>query len=368
MKNKLLTTTAIAGIAFAGLNSVSVAQTTVTGNLDLTYKAISGKGSSSKVNNVRGFGKETQINLTNKGKLSNGMDYVAGFSIEHDGAELGTLSNTTTSGSAMFNENVYIDFISGKTTFTIGADHIQGPDYEITNIAGIGDLDEIVGGINNTAANFITNIGSPYSSFGFGVTQDLGIGKASIYYSPSAAARAGDSAGGFGDHATYVDATNSVYEIGFRGNLGVKGLDAGLWYNNTAANDKGTNGSSLGNYKATLRYTTGPITAAAALAEQEAARTSTSLGGASSNNTRKSKSIGLGYALDKNTSVGLAHGRTTFDDTQATKDNGEKITTLSVGYSLGPVATGVSVGKATNLRNVKGQDGSAAMLHFNTRF
>ena len=124
MKNKLLTTSAIAGLLVSG---AAFAQTTVTGNLELTYKGFSNK--TTQAASGRGFGKETQINLTNKGKLNNGMDYVAGFSIEHEGQESGSQANATTSGTAMFNENVYIDFISGNTTITIGADHIQNPDY-----------------------------------------------------------------------------------------------------------------------------------------------------------------------------------------------------------------------------------------------
>ena len=71
MKNKLLTTTAIAGLLITGN---AFAQTTITGNLDLSYKAIS--NSNAKANSVRGLGKESQINVTNKGKLNNGMDYV----------------------------------------------------------------------------------------------------------------------------------------------------------------------------------------------------------------------------------------------------------------------------------------------------
>ena len=149
MKNKLLTTTAIAGLLVSG---TAFAQTTVTGNLEMTLKGFS--NNTTKASSGRGFGKETQINLTNKGKLNNGMDYVAGFSIEHDGQETGA-AGATTSGTAMFNENVYIDFISGKTTLTIGADHIQNPDYEITNLVGMGDLDEIISGVNSLIPNLL---------------------------------------------------------------------------------------------------------------------------------------------------------------------------------------------------------------------
>jgi len=355
MKNKLLTTTAIAGLLVSG---AAFAQTTVTGNLEMTYKGFSNK--TSKAASGRGFGKESQINITNKGKLNNGMDYVAGFSIEHDGAESGSQANSTTSGTAMFNENVYIDFISGKTTLTIGADHIQNPDYEITNLVGIGDLDEIVSGINGTGpTSFITNIGSPYSSFGVGLTQDLGVGKFSVYYAPSQAAIAGDSAGGFGSHSSYVDGTNSTYEVGFRGNLGVTGLDAGIYYNSTDSNDKGQNSNAADNYKASLRYTVGAITLAGAIAEQDTNTTALST-------TKKSKSVGVAFAASKDLSVGIAHGRTD-SGIAATSTLDEKITAISVGYSLGPVGLGVSVGKVDNY-NHTAVDGKTAMFLARTNF
>jgi len=354
MKNKLLTTTAIAGLLVSG---AAFAQTTVSGNLDLTYKGFSNK--TSQAASGRGFGKESQINITNKGKLNNGMDYVAGFSIEHDGQENGAQANSNTSGTAMFNENVYIDFISGKTTLTIGADHIQNPDYEITNLAGVYDLDDVVSGINGTGpTSFLTTIGSPYSSFGLGLTQDLGVGKFSVYYAPSQAAIAGASDGGFTTHSSYVDGSNSTYEVGFRGNLGVTGLDAGLFYNSTDSNDKGTNSNSADNYKASLRYTAGAVTVAGAMAEQETNTTAALT-------TKKSKSVGVAFAASKDLSLGIAHGRT--DAGVASTPLDEKITVISVGYSLGPVGLGVAVGKVDNYSHTA-VDGKTALFTATTKF
>lgn len=354
MKNKLLTTSAIAGLLVSG---AAFAQTTVSGNLDLTYKGFSNK--TTKASSGRGFGKESQINITNKGKLNNGMDYVAGFSIEHDGHESGSQANATTSGTAMFNENVYIDFISGKTTLTIGADHIQNPDYEITNLAGVYDLDDVVSGINQTGpTSFITSIGSPYSSFGLGLTQDLGVGKFSVYYAPSQAHIAGASDGGFTTHSSYVDGSNSTYELGFRGNLGVNGLDAGLFYNSTDSNDRGLNSNSADNYKASLRYTAGAVTVAGAMAEQETNSTATLT-------TKKSKSVGVAFAASKDLTVGIAHGRT--DAGIASTSLDEKITVISVGYSLGPVGLGVAVGKVDNYSHTA-VDGRTALFTATTKF
>lgn len=362
MKNKLLTTTAIAGLLITGN---AFAQTTVTGNLDLSYKALS--NSNVKGNSVRGLGKESQINLTNKGKLNNGMDYVAGFSIEHDGAEGGNgtidgSNNGSTSGTRMFNENVYIDFISGKTTLTIGADHIQSPDYEITNLTGTADLDEIIHGIITSSPAFLTGIGSPYSSFGVGLTQDLGVGKFSVYYAPNATtAVAGDSHGGFGTHQSYVDGANSQYELGFRGDLGIKGFDLGVFYNSVDSNDRGTNSNSADNYKVSLRHNFGAVSVAAAYAVQEANTTSVVT-------EKESKSVGLAYAVNKDISVGIAHGRTTDNATAAKKSAEEKITTISMGYSLGPVALGLSAGKVENYANTTATEGKAVMFQAGTKF
>ena len=356
MKNKLLTTTAIAGLLISG---AAVAQTTVSGNLDLTYKALTNK--SDKGLSMRGFGKETQINITNKGKLNNGVDYVAGFSIEHDGQESGSnVANGTTSGTAMFNENVYIDFIMGSTTLTIGADHIQNPDYEATNITGMADLDEIISGVKQANPAAINNTGSPYSSFGLGLVQDVGVGKFSVYYAPSQAAIAGDSHGGFTTFASYVDGSNSTYEVGFRGSLGVKGLDASLFYNSTDTNDRGTNTSSADNWKAQAKYTIGAVTAAVSRAEQDTNTTTLST-------TKTTTAVALGYALNKDLTVSIGRAETD-SGVAASSSLDEEITAITVGYNLGPVAAGLSVGKVDNYANAINSNGKTAQFTLSTKF
>ena len=115
MKNKLITRSALAGsLMLLGVSAVANAQTTVTGNLTVSYKAISNNRTTDKQSNQRGFGKESQINLTNKGKLNNGLDYAAGFALEYDGDD-----NGKNGSSGWATENTYIDFISGGTTLTI---------------------------------------------------------------------------------------------------------------------------------------------------------------------------------------------------------------------------------------------------------
>ncbi len=87
MKKHFLATSAIVGSLFAFAGQAS-AQTTITADMHLTYSAISNEGSAGaadRAGSYRGFGKETQLNIKHVGKLNNGIGYVAGFSIEHDG-------------------------------------------------------------------------------------------------------------------------------------------------------------------------------------------------------------------------------------------------------------------------------------------
>jgi len=129
MTNKLRLSTAIIG-SLAGLGlSAAVAQTTVSGNIALGYMATS-TDSTNKAGSWSGVTKETQINIGTKGKLNNGMNYAAGFSIEMDGPDA--------SGTDMFSEGNYIEINSGDTTLSLGADRINNPDRHPTNAVGIG--------------------------------------------------------------------------------------------------------------------------------------------------------------------------------------------------------------------------------------
>jgi len=120
---KLLLTTAIAGVMVSGS---AFAQTTITGELRLNYKAVgdvTGAAGASSTGAINGFGQEQQINIQTKGKLNVlGLDYAAGMSLENDGAQSTTL----------FNENTYMDFTnaSSGTTISISRDHIQRSDSD----------------------------------------------------------------------------------------------------------------------------------------------------------------------------------------------------------------------------------------------
>ena len=220
----MLTRTALVGSALLLSTTLANAQTTVSGNLAINFKGITSDLTTAR-KDYQYFGKEAQINIANKGKLSNGMEYAAGFSLEFDGADVNN-NNSTSANSALLqgatNENTYIDFIAGNTTVTIGADHIQNPDNSMANLVGIIDLDDAVSGVQNAAGNaatsFVTTANSAYQAYGVGVIQTIpNIGKISFNYTPdrTTGLANGDtlSVNTTTNLGTTYDNGNSAYEI-----------------------------------------------------------------------------------------------------------------------------------------------------------
>ena len=364
MKNKLITTALVSSFLGLGVSS-AVAQTTITGNLELSYQGLSHEGNATgpqKKLNTRGFGKESQINVANKGKLSNGMDYAAGFSIEMDGID-GTADNATVTGG--FNENIYIDLISGKTTVTIGADHIQNPDRNVTNLVGFGYLG--IDGVNNLISSFAKSVGSPYSAFGAGIVQDIGVGRVSALYTPGGAA-ANDVLNGLQSNQT--DNGESMYELGFTGDLGVKGLNVGIFYNKAdKAGQIVTNKDPKGQ-KVDFSYNMGQFTVAGELSKQEGIDTQTGTTSAYSDgpDTHKMKSIGVAYAVDKALSVGYTYGVADSNSSVVNQTADEKINLFAIGYNLGPVTAQLQYKKVDNASNFNGLDAEQVSARLATKF
>ena len=216
---KLLTTTALAAVFISGS---AIAQTTITGDVRIGYKAIETSAGSNHGAN-RGFGQETQINIQTKGKLNNGLDFAMGMSLEGDA------NNAPAS-----DENTYVDFISGNTTISISRDHIQRADSDrsAAQLMGYAASEIPAGFMPSTTTDssnlFQANLGSaPGQRFGIAALQKTDMGTFSINYVPVAA--------GPGTSESYQNtahtAGKAAYEVGFVGNVGVKGLNVSAFKN-----------------------------------------------------------------------------------------------------------------------------------------
>lgn len=410
MKNKLLLTTALASSLVAGS---AIAQTSITGSLAVSYKSIMGKNDTAT---NRSFGKESQINVQNKGKLNiGGLSYAAGFSLEFDGADgiysytpgasasttmtasastgivsltqngtgaalsagnftstvTGTARQTGTSGWHL--ENNYIDIISESTgtTLTISSDHIQNARGGMANIVGQ-HAEDFTGGVNKTTTSLsIDYAGTTVAeSFGVGIVQELGkLGKVSYLYVPNHAVGAisstKDSAlasGGVvaddGDAVLGGDDKPAAQEYGFIGDLGVKGLTVKAFKveeGKINGNISKTTGTNLG-----VKYNYDIFTIGVNEMKQKVGGTSAAT---DSLKTRQME-YGLGVAINKDLSVGLYYNNTRKDTTA----ENEITKSIALGYSLGPVALSAQYGRVDNMGGTQTADANVLYMALTTAF
>jgi hypothetical protein len=418
MKNKLLITTALAGSLVAGS---AIAQTTVTGSLGVSYKSVQGKNNTANGNS---FGKESQINVANKGKLNiGGLSYAAGFSLEFDGAD-GIYSYTpgstaitstavTASGAAIGSgnlvgstvvtgsarqtgsngwhlENNYIDIISESTgtTLTISSDHIQNGRGGLAHIVGQ-HAEDFTGGVNNTTTSLAMDYAgtSVAESFGIGIVQNVGkLGKLSYLYVPNHTAQGAQSgknsalqAAGVvaddGDAVLGSDDLPMAYEYGFIGDLGVKGLTVKAFKNvegvKRAANNSEINLSKNKGQTIGVRYNYDIFTVGVNQMKQKAASTSAAGTTAVNKDGAETKQMeyGLGVAINKDLSVGLYMNKAKRDaNTTNTSYSDEKTQSIAVGYSLGPVALSAQYGKVENMGGEANKDANVLFMGLTTAF
>jgi len=380
---KLMLTTAIASV----LTSAAIAQTSITGELRISYKDVSApKGLSASASGTKdtsyGFGAEQQINFANKGKLNlGGLDYAAGFSIENDGEQTGTL----------FNENVYMDLTnaSSGTTISFGRDHIQRSDSDTsaTNLVGFTPNELSQTNNSGTSTRFSQNLGPAASqAYGAAILQKTPFGTFSYNYVPNnAAPQAGSitaaaqsqttSTNGTtnaGSGALVVNAssvnvaaseavntnTTAAYEYGFVGDLGVKGLTAHYF---KSANDdyalvwnQGAVKAEAKNYGARYNFGTFTVGANKKKYNPEA--------GTLIENTETA--FAAAVAINKDLSVGALYAKAEqAGGSGATNTTVEqKIKGINVGYNLGPVALAAGYAKNTDTNGVSGADNDIFMI------
>ena len=370
MKNKLLITTALASSLVAGS---ALAQTTVTGSLGVSYKSVQGKNSTANGNS---FGKESQINVANKGKLNiGGLSYAAGFSLEFDGADgiytyspglsssqgsivgggAGTsIANITTYSADAGNnrvvtsvgvsarqtgsngwhlENNYIDIISESTgtTLTISSDHIQNARGGLAHIVGQ-HAEDFTGGVNGTTTSLAMDYAgtSVAESFGVGIVQNVGkLGKVSYFYVPNHTAQGAQSgknsvlqAGGVvaddGDAVLGSDDLPNAYEYGFIGDLGVKGLTVKAFKNVEGIKKNADGVAAISKSKGQnlgIRYNYDVFTVGVNQMKQKTGSSIAAGNGTTVKDGTETKQMeyGLGVAINKDLSVGLYYNKTKRD-------------------------------------------------------
>jgi hypothetical protein len=357
MKKTLLISSALAsGIIYSGS---ALAQTTVSGSLDLHYKAFSMDGASNS--STRGIGRESQLNVQSKGKLNNGMDYAAGFSLEFDGQNgsptSGTNSNaSSTETNTISNENVFIDIIMGSTTLTMGIDHIQNStNHSAPFVRNV--LDDVAAGPGAMSAT--DQIGAKTKeAMAVGIVQNIpgtGINLSALYAPQGGSLGGSDQNPGNGNR-------NSSYEIGFVGTdpFGVKGAKIHAFKNKEKASATGASdveGTTYG-----VGYNFGQFALGVDVHKTNRSTTTGTLD-ADMKNTMYSAT----FAATKDITLGAVYNKN--DITGTAVD--EKIKAIQVGYNLGAVVITAEYADIENIKGVNTVDvsqGNQASVRLSTKF
>ena len=351
---KIMLTTAMVSV----LSTAAIAQTSITGQLRISYSDISadkGVGTNTATttkDTSYGFGTEQQINISNKGKLpAFGLDYAAGMSIENDGVQSTTL----------FNENVYIDLInaSSGTTISFGQDHIQRSDTDTsaTNIVGFSpnELSQ-TSAASNANTRFKQNIGAaPGQHFGAAVLQKTPFGTFSYNYAPNIGSGTTQTDASVSTSETVNPNTTGAYEIGFVGDLGVKGLTVHAFKNKaddfiSASSQVEAEAKNYG-----VKYNFGQVTVAVnkKVHQEETTQdlvSNATAGTGTSEHTEKA--FAAAYAVNKDLTVGLLYAKAE----QSAEAIDQKIKAINIGYALGPIAIDVGYAKNKDQNGVVGND------------
>jgi hypothetical protein len=363
---KIMLTTALASV----LVTSAFAQTTITGELRINYKDVGMSKGQTGILTVGdsnyGFGAEQQINIQTKGKLNvGGLDYAAGFSIENDGEQTGTL----------FNENVYMDLTnaSSGTTVSFGRDHIQrsDSDFSATNLVGFtpNELSQINNSTNGGTMFSQTTGAGPSQSYGAALVQSTPFGTFSYNFvpnnakAPSAAADTtkqstevtNASNTGVGSSETTNINTTSAYEYGFVGGLGVKGLQVHYFKNANsdfavATNEVKAEGKNYG-----VKYNFGQVTVAANKKFNQAETTNVLKAQTAATNTNEIEetAYAVAYAVNPSLTIGAIYAKGEIDTAGILE---QKTKGINIGYALGPVDLAVGYAQTTDAKGLTGND------------
>ena len=413
MKNKLLLSSALVSGMIVG--GSAIAQTSynadgVSGSLDLHYRA---QSNTATIFSNEQMGRESQFNIGKSGKLNNGWDYKAGFSLEFDGnvrnpvggqqtvdankavtasVSVAVPSGATTtvatsiSGSvsitaatngreanSISNENIYIDLINAAsgTTLTFGVDHIQNvTQTAVPQVMG-NTIDNVAVGIGARATN--TMGANPKENIGFGILQNVGSTgiTVSALYTPTGGDFGSTDQGSL-THIRDAGVRNSAYEVGFTGKdtLGVKGLTTRAFYNKEAASDSASvdlKGSSYG-----IGYVSGDFGIGVEQHKQNrivgaavASATSTIIPAAANGDLDlKIRTYGVTYSVSPNVTLGVVRLKTEAASLAAD----ETIDSFQLGYNLGPVAIVGAYSRGSDVNNVAGNDVKEGAIRLSTKF
>lgn len=321
---KLLTTTAIASVAFAG---AALSEVKVSGSIEQTFNSNSYDKASEQVKGSSAIGSETNLTVSSSKELDNGMTVSGAFRMENStidqksfklssggfAVELGIDTGTTIVGDI-------IPTVADQTHDFIKHTNSSSQTAHVT--------DSLIGG----DAHDKEHIGFSYKS---------DMGTVAVNYSPDIAATNNSS-------SAVTDAGASAIEYVYVGNLGVDGLNVKVGQQTSESSNTTSGDITETTYQAA--YTYGQVSAGFAIRDLDDETTTTEVS--------KSTALSIAYAINDQISVSY-EDRTTELDGSAID---EEAKAFSIGYNLGGLAVVANIGSIDNIGSKSGENGDAFQI------
>ena len=315
MKNKLLLSTAIASVAFAGVAS---AETKIGGNLEQTFVAAS---QNDGISSTRGFGAEHNISLSASKDLDNGMSMKYGTILE----------DATT-------DTHYLTVGTDTVTVTVGRDN--GNNLSSSSVPYIGDaVGTAVNQLSPTTSN-IQSTADYHNEEHIRIDGKVLGGTVTIGYAPdNTTTRPSDSA--------VNEGSNSVTAFIYKGSLGVDGLSV-LVGKSTQSGEGSAKDAEEKQYG--VAYNAGQFSLGV---QKETQKDSAA---ASAQVEKDITSVGATYAVNDNFSIGVYQIETEKTTGGTTAANDEETKMVQVGYNLGGLGLTFGYAEVENVGNATGGD------------
>jgi len=319
MKNKLLLTTAIAGLMAVG--GVAQAETKVSGNLEQTFRAISDDASNGAASQS-GLGAEYNIGLSSSAELDNGLTAKFGFNLE---------ANAAAYDSGDAGPDVHFLTI-GNDTMSVSVARDNGNNLSASGIPHISDTASTVvgGGYNNLG------VGGSDGHNDDHIRADINAagGTFTLRYVPT-------DGGTNGSSKIPAENENSAYDVIYRGSLGVEGLSVVAGMHKVDGTGSAVD-TKLNKYS--VAYNFGQFAAGVEIQKSEDADATT----ATQKNEKDSQVASVTFAVNDKLSLGLARYETEYTANGTKDPQEEKINMIGVGYSLGGVAIDINYAMTEN--------------------
>lgn len=334
MKKIMLTT----ALASSMLVAAAHAEVKMKGALEATLGSGETPAASTTQNQGTTVGWEANLSWDATKELDSGLTMKAGANIE--------------SGESNVMDAPYMTFTSGNATFGVAQDTVFTID-DSTIVPSV-DGNNIEDANKGLGISFKHNGVSIHDSNLIGLSFKTDIGSFQVVHSP----KVGDKSMGNDSSPKSVANTGQGQAFGFKGNLGIEGLNA-VAYMNTK--DSAHDVTEMSSRSIGATYSFGSVK----VGLQQTDYDDTSKAYAySAGNDVTAKSLGVSFAATDQISVGINLAELSGDD--VTTD--EETQAFTIGYDLGGALLSLRMTEVENKGGTSGTDGEAVELRIKQKF